>query len=118
MEVDASVAGVRLLVGEAKARYVGRLEPGGLETRQYGAMMEELLSLTLMSSRLREISILADVLWHGAMKVVLKEEMLLVVCAAKIRLRKRSEVMARGRKIYARSVRCINACCACVRCAS
>jgi len=47
---------VRLLVDEAKARDVGRLEPGGLETRQYGATMEELLLLTLMSSRLWDIN--------------------------------------------------------------
>jgi hypothetical protein len=67
---------------------------------------------------MQEISILVDVLWQGAVQVVLKEELLLVVCAAKFRLCKRSEVTVRRRKISARSTRCIDAYCACVRCAS
>ena len=71
-----------------------------------------------MFNRIQETSILVDILWQGAVKVVLKEEMLLVVCAAKFRLRKRSEVMVRRRKISAKSTRCIDAYCECVRCAS
>jgi hypothetical protein len=41
---------------------------------------------------------LANVLWHDAMQDVLMEELLLVVYAAKFRLRKRSEVRVRRRK--------------------
>lgn len=67
---------------------------------------------------MQETIILMDFRWHRAVWVVLKEEMLLVVWAAKFRLRKRSEVMARRREIFARSTRCINARCARVNCAS
>jgi hypothetical protein len=67
---------------------------------------------------MQETIILMDVWWHGAVQVVLKEGMLLVVWTAKFRLRKRSEVMARRREIFARSTRCINARCARVQCAS
>jgi len=71
-----------------------------------------------MFSRMQETIILMDVWWHGAVQAVLMEEMLLVVWAAKVRLHKRSEVMARRGKILARATRCINAHCARVHCAS
>jgi hypothetical protein len=44
---------------------------------------------------MQEIIILADIWWQDAVQVVLKEEVLLIVCATRFRLRKRSEVMAR-----------------------
>jgi hypothetical protein len=74
---------------------VGQPEHRGLETRQYHATMEEFLWLTLVFSRMQEIIILADIWWQDAVQVVLKEEVLLIVCATRFRLRKRSEVMAR-----------------------
>jgi len=41
---------------------------------------------------------LANAVWHGVMQDVLMEVLLLVVCAAKFRLCKRSEVSVRRRK--------------------
>lgn len=67
---------------------------------------------------MQETTVLSDVWWQGAVQVVLKEEVLLVLCAAKFRVRKRSEAMERRRKISVASTRCIGAYRACVRCAS